>query len=183
MVAAGDEGSRASSADQGANIVSPAAKDVIAAASSATTAPRLLASSGPARASPGRRRRPADGEPVWEEVAWTGFLHATLQRQGHTPMHAALLVAPLFIPGHSSLVAGIPRQMATFLLVLGVLCVPLRALQGWLYHRTGSLLVVGALHAAGNKQRWAASPVPDSSRGSTTRPDSRCWRSPGSDWS
>ena len=65
-------------------------------------------------------------------------------------MKAALLVAPLFTLGHISLVTGGLTQTATLLLLLSGLCVPFRALQGWVYNRTGSLLVVGALHAAGN---------------------------------
>jgi hypothetical protein len=65
-------------------------------------------------------------------------------------MKAALLVAPLFTLGHISLVTGGLTQTATLLLLLSGLCVPFRALQGWVYNRTGILLVVGALHAAGN---------------------------------
>ena len=87
---------------------------------------------------------------LWEEVAWTGFVQAVLQRQGHSPMRAALLAAPLFALGHISLVTGGLGEAATVMLLLSGLCVPFRALQGWVYDRTGSLLVVGALHAAGN---------------------------------
>ena len=87
---------------------------------------------------------------LWEEVAWTGFVQALLQRQGHSPMRAALLVAPLFALGHISLLTGGLGQAATLLLLLTALGVPFRALQGWVYNRTGSLLIVGAIHAAGN---------------------------------
>jgi membrane protease YdiL (CAAX protease family) len=87
---------------------------------------------------------------LWEEVAWTGFVQAVLQRRGHSPMRAALIVAPLFSLGHISLVVDGLGRTVTTMLVLSLLCVPFRALQGWLYNRTGSLLIVGALHAAGN---------------------------------
>jgi membrane protease YdiL (CAAX protease family) len=37
-----------------------------------------------------------------------------------------------------------------FMVVFALVAIPFRALQGWVYNRTGSLLVVGFVHAAGN---------------------------------
>lgn len=86
----------------------------------------------------------------WEEVAWMGFVQARLQhRRG--PLLAALVVAPLFALQHSSLAAGqgwLPG--AVLLLLLAVLAVPFRITVGWAYNRTGSLFVVGLIHAVGN---------------------------------
>jgi membrane protease YdiL (CAAX protease family) len=86
----------------------------------------------------------------WEEVAWTGFVQARLQ-QRHGPVRAAVLVGPLFAFQHVSLVAGNPLLLGgAFLVVLALVAIPFRALQGWVYDRTGSLLAVGMVHAAGN---------------------------------
>lgn len=86
----------------------------------------------------------------WEEVAWTGFVQARLQdRQG--ALLAALTVAPLFALQHSSLVAGHSLMAGVVMLVLlAALAVPFRFALGWAYNRTGSLFLVGLLHAAGN---------------------------------
>ena len=86
----------------------------------------------------------------WEEVAWTGFVQARLQER-HGPARAAVLVGPLFALQHVSLVAGNPLLLAAaFMLVFALVAIPFRALQGWLYNRTGSLFAVGMVHAAGN---------------------------------
>ncbi|GAA1755428.1 CPBP family intramembrane glutamic endopeptidase [Kocuria aegyptia] len=86
----------------------------------------------------------------WEEVAWMGFVQARLQdRQG--ALLAALTVAPLFALQHSSLVAGHSLMAgAVMLVLLAALAVPFRFALGWSYNRTGSLFLVGLLHAAGN---------------------------------
>ncbi len=56
-----------------------------------------------------------------------------------------------FALGHAALVAGAPpAQAAVLLLLLVAVAVPFRVLQGWVHERTGSLLVVGLVHAAGN---------------------------------
>ena len=85
-----------------------------------------------------------------EEVAWMGFFQARLQARS-TPMRAAALTAPLFAVQHVALVVGLPVTLAVALMVfLVVVSVPFRAVMGWAYNRTGSLFLVGLLHAAGN---------------------------------
>lgn len=87
---------------------------------------------------------------LWEEVAWTGFVQSRLQAR-HSPLTAAALTAPLFALQHTALVVGgsLVGTVAV-LLVLVVLALPYRAVMGWLYNRTHSLLLVGAAHAAGD---------------------------------
>lgn len=87
---------------------------------------------------------------LWEEVAWAGFVQARLQAR-HGSIAAAALTAPVFALQHTALVVG-GSLMGTLavLVVLIVLAFPYRAVMGWLYNRTHSLLVVGAAHAAGD---------------------------------
>jgi membrane protease YdiL (CAAX protease family) len=85
-----------------------------------------------------------------EEVAWTGVVQARLQRR-RGPMVAALITGPLFALQHLSLaVSNAGSQALLLVALLVVLAVPFRALIGWAYNRTGSLLLVGLVHAAGN---------------------------------
>lgn len=86
----------------------------------------------------------------WEEVAWTGFLQARLQDR-HGAGVAALLTGPLFAVQHASLAFGngLVGGLAVLLFITAV-AVPFRCLQGWVANRTGSLFVVGLVHAAGN---------------------------------
>jgi uncharacterized protein len=85
-----------------------------------------------------------------EEVGWMGFVQARLQART-TPMRAAALTAPLFALQHVALVVGSPLPTAVALMAfLIVVNIPIRALMGFAYNRTGSLFVVGLLHAAGN---------------------------------
>jgi membrane protease YdiL (CAAX protease family) len=87
---------------------------------------------------------------LFEEVAWMGFVQARLQDRYRSPLLAALVVGPLFALQHVSLVVG---QGTTGLLLLGmliVLAVPFRATLGWVHNRTGSLFLVGLVHATGN---------------------------------
>nr|WP_275586211.1 CPBP family intramembrane glutamic endopeptidase [Geodermatophilus normandii] len=85
-----------------------------------------------------------------EEVAWAGFLQSRLQDR-HGPVRAALATGPLFALQHASLAAGNGwlGGIAVLLFVTAT-AVPFRFLQGWVANRTGSLLVVGLVHAAGN---------------------------------
>jgi len=85
-----------------------------------------------------------------EEVAWTGFLQTRLQdRRG--PVRAALITGPLFALQHAPLAAGNGWLGGTVvLLFVTATAIPFRFLQGWVANRTGSLLVVGLVHAAGN---------------------------------
>ncbi|MEX5237881.1 CPBP family intramembrane glutamic endopeptidase [Kocuria arenosa] len=86
----------------------------------------------------------------WEGVAWTGFVQARLQDR-HGALLAALTVAPLFALRYSPLVAGHGVMAgAAMLVLLAALAVPFRFALGWSYNRTGSLFLVGLLHAAGN---------------------------------
>jgi membrane protease YdiL (CAAX protease family) len=85
-----------------------------------------------------------------EEVAWTGFLQTRLQDR-HGPVRAALVTGPLFALQHASLAAGNGWLGGiAVLLFITATAVPFRFLQGWVANRTGSLLVVGLVHAAGN---------------------------------
>lgn len=79
-----------------------------------------------------------------------GFVHARLQdRQG--ALLGALTVAPQFALQHGSLVAGHSLMARAAMLVpLAALAVPFRFALGWSYNRTGSLFLVGFLHAVGN---------------------------------
>jgi membrane protease YdiL (CAAX protease family) len=87
---------------------------------------------------------------LWEEAAWTGFVQARLQER-HGAMRAAVLTAPLFALQHVSLVVGnSPVVGVIFMTAFAVVAIPYRALAGWMYNATGSLFVVGLLHAAGN---------------------------------
>jgi membrane protease YdiL (CAAX protease family) len=86
----------------------------------------------------------------WEEVAWAGFVQARLQAR-HGPARAAVLVGPLFAFQHVSLVVGNPLLLGVVvMLVFALVAIPFRALQGWVYNRSGSLFAVGMVHAAGN---------------------------------
>ncbi len=87
---------------------------------------------------------------LWEEVAWTGFVQARLQAR-HRPLVAALITSPFFTLQHLSLtIDGTEAQSSTLMAIMFILIVPYRALAGWVYNRTHSLLIVGLIHAAGN---------------------------------
>ena len=85
---------------------------------------------------------------LWEETAWMGFVQARLQaRRG--VMLAAVATAVLFALQHLPLVVAQGTGLVA-LPVLAVMAIPFRALVAWPYNRTGSLFLVGLLHAAGN---------------------------------
>jgi membrane protease YdiL (CAAX protease family) len=85
-----------------------------------------------------------------EEMAWMGFFQARLQDRT-TPMRAAALTAPLFALQHVALVVGQPLVIGVGLMVfLALVAVPGRAVMAWTYNGSGSLFVVGLVHAAGN---------------------------------
>jgi len=87
---------------------------------------------------------------LWEEAAWTGFVQARLQ-QRHGALRAAVITGPLFALQHVALVFVLPPLFAVVsMAVFMVIAIPFRALQGWAYTATGSLLVVGLIHATGN---------------------------------
>jgi membrane protease YdiL (CAAX protease family) len=86
----------------------------------------------------------------WEETAWMGFVQARLQER-HGPMRAAAITAVPFAFGHISLVIeDSPSAVMTFVALLLVISIPFRALLGWVYNSTGSLFLVGLVHAAAN---------------------------------
>jgi len=80
-----------------------------------------------------------------------GFFQARLQERSGSAMRAAVLTAPLFALQHVALVVGNSGLLAVLLmLMLIVLAIPFRAVTAWTYNRTGSLFIVGFIHAAGN---------------------------------
>ena len=87
----------------------------------------------------------------WEEVAWSGFAQARLQERFGSAAKAALVAGPLFALQHVSLAvaAGWPTG-AVMMGLLILVTVPFRFLTGWAYNRTGSLFLVGLVHAMGN---------------------------------
>jgi membrane protease YdiL (CAAX protease family) len=87
---------------------------------------------------------------LWEEVAWMGFVQSRLQDR-HGPLRAALLTAPLFALQHVSLVVdNSPVAAVIVMTAMTLFAVPFRALVGAAYNATGSLLIVGLIHAMGN---------------------------------
>ncbi len=85
-----------------------------------------------------------------EEGVWTGFVQARLQeRRG--PVLAAVITGPLFALQHVSLTVGNPPVIAIMLMTgLMIVAIPYRFLTGLMWNRTGSLFLLGLLHAAGN---------------------------------
>jgi CAAX protease family protein len=87
---------------------------------------------------------------LWEEVGVMGFLQARLQAR-HGALLGAAITAPLFALQHAAAFMG--NGLVTGLIILLVtiaLMFPFRVMMGWMYNRTGSLFLVGLLHAAGN---------------------------------
>lgn len=81
-----------------------------------------------------------------EEITWMGFVQARLQRRG--VMLAVLVTALLFALQHLPIfVAG---TGLAFFPIFFLMAIGFRALIGWTYNWTGSLIIVGLLHAAGN---------------------------------
>ena len=87
----------------------------------------------------------------WEEVAWSGFAQARLQERFGSAARAALVAGPLFALQHVSLAVAAGWSTGALLMgLLILLTIPFRFLTGWTYNRTGSLFVVGLVHAMGN---------------------------------
>jgi membrane protease YdiL (CAAX protease family) len=86
----------------------------------------------------------------WEETVWMGFFQAPLQDR-FGPWRAVMITTPFFALQHISLVFGgtFSDGAVQFALILLVV-VPTRALLAWIYNRTGSLALVGLVHAASN---------------------------------
>src|SRR5262245_14016328 len=86
----------------------------------------------------------------FEEIAWMGFVQARLQAR-YRPLRAAVVGGALFALGHISMYVGhAPSTVAALMAALIVVAIPFRALLAWVYNRTGSLVIVGLVHAAGN---------------------------------
>lgn len=87
----------------------------------------------------------------WEEVAWTGFAQARLQERFGSAARAALVAGPLFALQHISLAVAAGWALGSIMMgLLILLAIPFRFLTGWAYNRTGSLFLVGLVHAMGN---------------------------------
>lgn len=87
----------------------------------------------------------------WEEVAWAGFVGVRLQERHGSTLRAALVAGPLFALQHVSMVVDAGLFGGVLLLVvLALLVTPFRMLGGWMVNRTGSVFLVGLLHAAGD---------------------------------
>lgn len=87
---------------------------------------------------------------LWEELAWMGFVQARLQER-HGAIRAAVLTGPVFALGHiSQVIDGPVVGVIVTITLLVVVCIPFRALQGWVYNHTGSLVPVALVHAAAN---------------------------------
>ncbi|WP_122263769.1 CPBP family intramembrane glutamic endopeptidase [Ornithinimicrobium cerasi] len=85
-----------------------------------------------------------------EEAAWMGFVQARLQGR-HGPLRGALLTGPVFAFGHiSQLIGDSVSATLTLLALMIVICIPFRALLGWIYNRTGSIALAGLVHASAN---------------------------------
>ncbi len=86
---------------------------------------------------------------LWEEGALMGFLQIRLQDR-HGPMRAVLLTAIYFTFQHAALfVLQGSAALVTFPLFF-VIALGFRALLGWTYNKTGSVFIVGLVHAASN---------------------------------
>jgi uncharacterized protein len=89
---------------------------------------------------------------LWEEATWMGFVQARLQAQ-HGAWLAAVVTAVLFALQHLPLFVenGLVNAAGlVFLAAFIVIAIPFRALTAWMYNRTGSLFLVGLLHAIGD---------------------------------
>jgi uncharacterized protein len=87
----------------------------------------------------------------WEEVAWSGFAQARLQERFGSAAKAALVAGPLFALQHVSLAAAAGWATGSAMMGLLILVtIPFRFLTGWAYNRTGSLFLIGLVHAMGN---------------------------------
>ncbi len=86
----------------------------------------------------------------WEEVAWMGFVQRRLQDRSSGAVVAALLTGVLFALYHVSLVIGGGTTGALLLGILLVTALGFRMFMAWVFNRTGSLFLVGLVHAVSN---------------------------------
>jgi membrane protease YdiL (CAAX protease family) len=85
-----------------------------------------------------------------EELGWRGFGVQTAVEQGHSPMWAVAVIAPLFIALHIPLY--LPGQLYAGLALwpLPINLLAVSVLLTWVYLRTRSVLVTGLMHAGFN---------------------------------
>lgn len=85
-----------------------------------------------------------------EEGVWTGFVQTRLQAR-HGALLGAVLTAPLFALQHVSMVVDGGLVLGAILMAgLAILMIPYRIVTGFAWNRTGSLFLLGLVHAAGN---------------------------------
>jgi membrane protease YdiL (CAAX protease family) len=94
----------------------------------------------------------------WEETVWMGFFQTPLQDR-FGPWRAVLITTPFFALEHLSLVFGgtLSEGLIQFGLIL-LVTLPTRALLAWIYNRTGSIALVGLVHASTNAAGLALVP-------------------------
>jgi membrane protease YdiL (CAAX protease family) len=83
---------------------------------------------------------------LWEEMAWMGFVQARLQAR-HGIWVGVILTAALFTLQHVPLFVDNGPAVFIILPIFFLVAIPFRALIAWMYNRTGSLFLVGLLHA------------------------------------
>jgi uncharacterized protein len=83
---------------------------------------------------------------LWEETAWMGFVQVRLQAR-HGIWLAVVLTAGLFMLQHVPLFVDSGPMILVIAPAFFILAIPFRALLAWIYNRTGSLFLVGLLHA------------------------------------
>src|SRR5439155_21957885 len=86
---------------------------------------------------------------LWEEVAWMGFVQARLQAR-HGVILAAVITSVLFALQHLPVIIDNGPAIVIILPIFVLVVIPFRGILAWIYNRTGSLLLVGLLHAAGD---------------------------------
>jgi membrane protease YdiL (CAAX protease family) len=83
---------------------------------------------------------------LWEEIAWMGFVQARLQAR-HGIWAGVTLTAALFTLQHVPLFVDNGPAVFIILPIFFLVAIPFRALIAWMFNRTGSLFLVGLLHA------------------------------------
>ena len=83
---------------------------------------------------------------LWEETAWMGFVQARLQAR-HGIWVAVILTAALFTLQHVPLFIDNGPAIVVIMPIFFAVVIPFRAIIAWIYNRTGSLFLVGLLHA------------------------------------